>query len=118
MSMIAVGGVNLPSPSKFEWNIQDVSLGESGRDDTGYMFKARVTRKRKINLEWQGVKPSVAKTLLEAFQPEYVNVTYFDPLDGASATRTFYTGDQALPVKIWSTDNKIYETVSFNIIER
>lgn len=118
MAMIAVGGVNLPAPSKFEWSIQDVSIGESGRDDTGYMYKGRVTSKRKLVLEWKGKDPVTAKTILLAFRPEYVNVTYFDPLDGDYATRNFYTGDQTAPVKIWTQDEKIYETVAFDIIER
>ena len=118
MAMISVGGVDLPAPSKFEWSIQDVSIGESGRDDTGYMYKGRVKSKRKIVLEWQGKDPATTKTILTAFRPEYVNVTYFDPLDGAMATRNFYTGDQKTPVKIWTSNDKIYETVAFDIIER
>lgn len=122
MAMISIvsGGVEtaLPAPSKMEWSLQDVSIGDSGRDDSGLMFKGRITQKRKIVLEWAGKRPAAVKTILEAFNPEYMDVKYFDPLDGAMATRTFYVGDRSAPVKIWTVGNKVYETVSFDIIER
>ena len=118
MAMITVDGVVMPAPSKDEWNIQDVSIGESGRDDTGYMYKGRVTSKVKLVLEWQGKTPTVAKSILEAFQPEYIHVNYFDPLEGDYVTKEFYTGDRSAKVKIWSENNKIFETISFDIIER
>lgn len=118
MAMITVDGVVMPAPSKDEWSIQDVSIGESGRDDVGYMWKARIASKVKLQLEWQGKTPTVAKSILEAFQPEYISVNYFDPLVGDYTTKTFYTGDRSAKVKIWSENNKVFETVSFDIIER
>jgi hypothetical protein len=118
MAMISVGGVALPAPSKFEWSLQDVSIGESGRSDDGTMYKGRICQKRKIVLEWAGKTPSVIHQVLTAFNPEYINVTYFDPLDNATATREFYVGDRSAPVKIWTVNDKIYETLGFDIIER
>jgi len=118
MAMLIIDGVTMPAPSKLDWSIQDVSIGESGRDDTGYMFKGRVTSKRKLVLEWAGKDPVTCKAVLEAVQPEYIEVTYFDPLMGETTTKTFYTGDRSTKVKIWSENNKIFETISFDIIER
>lgn len=118
MAMITVDGVVMPAPSKDEWSIQDVSIGESGRDDTGYMYKGRVTSKVKLVLEWAGKDPVTAQSILGAFQPEYISVNYFDPLVGDYTTKTFYTGDRSAKVKIWSENSKIFETVSFDIIER
>ena len=118
MAMLIVDNITLPSPSKFDWSLQDVSIGESGRDDTGKMYKGRVCSKRKIVLEWSGIRPAGAKTILEAFQPEYVNVTYFDPLTGADRTMEAYIGDRSAPVKVWQVNNKIYETISLDVIER
>lgn len=116
--LIRVDGVDMPNPSKLQWGLQDVSIGDSGRDDTGYMYKARVTQKVKIELEWSAVSPSVASTILQAFNPEYINVRYFDPMANAWQIKNFYVGDRSAPVKIWSVNQKIYETVSFDIIER
>lgn len=116
--LIRVDGVDMPNPSKLQWGLQDVSIGDSGRDDTGYMYKGRLTQKRKIELEWSAVTPGVASTILSAFNPEYINVRYFDPLANAWQIKNFYVGDRSGSVKIWTTDAKIYETISFNIIER
>lgn len=116
--LIRVDGVDMPNPSKLNWSLQDVSAGESGRDDAGYMFKSRVTQKRKIELEWSAVSPSDASKILKAFNPEYVNVRYFDPMENSWLIKNFYVGDRSVPVKIWSVNQKIFETVSFDIIER
>ena len=116
--LIRVDGVDMPNPSKLNWSLQDVSDGESGRDDTGYMWKSRVTQKRKLELEWSAVSPNEASTILSAFNPEYIDVRYFDPLENAWQIKNFYVGDRAGNVKIWTVESKIYETIKFDIIER
>lgn len=116
--LIRVDGVDMPNPSSLEFAEQDVSIGESGRDDTGYMFKGRVTTKIKLNLEWSAISPSVASTILQAFYPEYVDVRFFNARTNAWEIKTFYTGDRTAKTKIWTDNSKIYETISFNIIER
>lgn len=117
MAVIKIGTQNF-SPSKMEWGLQDVSGSDAGRTEDGYMFKNRVTQKRKLQLEWWGIGTTEAARILQAFNPEYINVTYFDPLIGDTVTKTFYTGDKSAPVKMWTAGKKLYETISFNIIER
>ena len=116
--LIRVNGVDMPNPSKLQWSLQDVSIGDSGRDDTGYMYAGKICSKRKLELEWAAVTPDVAHTILTAFKPEYVSVRYFDPEDNAWKIKTFYTGDKSGKVKIWTVKSKLYETIKFNIIER
>lgn len=116
--LIRVDGVDLPNPSKLSWGLQDVSIGESGRDDTGYMYKGRITQKRKLELEWSAVSPTDASTILNAFNPEYVDVRYFDPLDNNWKIINAYVGDRTAPVKIWTVKSKIYETIKLDVIER
>lgn len=116
--LIRVDGVDMPNPSKLHWSLQDVSIGDSGRDDTGYMYKGRVTQKVKLELEWSAVTPDVASKILKAFNPEYVNVRYFDPMANAYKIIEAYIGDRSAPTKIWTVNNKIYETVAFDVIER
>lgn len=116
--LIRVDGVDMPNPSKIKWGLQDVSIGDSGRDDTGYMHKSRICQKRKLEVEWSAVSPSDASKILKAFNPEYVNVRYFDPMENAWQIKNFYVGDRSAPVKIWSVNQKIFESISFDIIER
>ena len=117
-SMIKVNGSWIKTPSVFEWSVNDVSTADAGRTQDGLMHKNRVTRKRKIVLKWSNPDPTEAQQILSAFANEYVSVTYYDPLAGATQTRTFYSGDQSAPVKIWAVGNKRYEQISFDIIER
>ena len=117
-SMIKVDGVWIKTPSSFSFAINDVSASDAGRTSNALMHKNRVARKRTIRLAWNGPSPSEAHAILTAFAPEYFNVTYWDPVDNKQETRTFYSGDQEAPVKSWSVNNKRYEQISFDIIER
>ena len=117
-NMIEVDGVKIKTPSSFIWGLQDISASDAGRTDDALMHKNTVSKKRKIDLVWAMPTPEQAHDILVAFNPEYVSVRYYDPLDGESVTRCFYTGDKTAPVKIWTVNNKRYESISFNIIER
>lgn len=110
--------VDMPNPSSLKWSLQDVSQGDSGRDDKGYMFKGRVTQKVKLELAWNAVSPTVASQVLQAFDPEYVYVRYFDPKAGNWRIMESYVGDRSAPVRIWAVNNKLYESISFDVIER
>jgi len=117
-TMMKVDGVYIKTPSTFTWSINEVSASSAGRTSDGLMHKERVTRKRKIVLAWNGVSRDEAAEILNAFSPEYFKVTYYDPLAQKNQTRTFYAGDQTAPVKTWTVNNKVYEQISFDIIER
>ena len=116
---LRVNGVLMPCPSKFEWGLQDVSAADSGRVESGLMYKNRIAQKVKINLEWVAVSDADAATILNAFDPEYFSVTYHDPKLNANTTKTFYCGDRSAPY-YWWVDNRgfSFENISFNIIER
>ena len=106
------------SPSSFSWGLQDVSAADSGRTDDVVMHKNRVGQKRKVSLGWNGPDKAETARILQAFNPEYVDVTYPDAMSGKNETRTFYVSDRSAPMKIWTIDNKRYTSVSFDIIER
>lgn len=112
-----VNGVSIPVPSEFGWSIQDVSSPDSGRTLDGLMQKERVVRKEKIQLKWNGKTPEEASTILQAFAPEYFNVTYHSPLTNSVVTKQFYCGDQSAPY-YWWCNGGLHESISFNIIER
>lgn len=105
-------------PSSMQWSLQDVSAADSGRDVNGYMYKNRVTKKRKLEFEFNGIEWSEAPAILKAVDSEYFTIEYPDMLSGTMETRTFYRGDIETPVWCWWTDKKILSKVSFNAIER
>lgn len=117
MAMITVDGVDMPTPSVYTWNLQDISAAESGRTDDTIMHKNRVGQKVSISLQWNGVDKATASKILKAFNPEYINVKYPDAMSGTDETRQFYVGDRSAPYKCWWVGNQRMESVSFDIIE-
>ena len=106
---------NIPTPSKYDWKLSDVSSADAGRTEDGLMHKMRITQKVHLELEWQNVSDTDASTILNAFQPEYISVTYFDYKANDFLTKRFYVGDRS--VSAYNRVKKI-GTISFNIIEQ
>lgn len=113
-----VDGMTMPCPSTWQWGLQDVSAGESGRTDDALMHKNRVAQKRKIQVGYHGVNDVTAKTVLQAINPEYISVYYYDLMAGAYQTRTFYVGDRSGIFKWWWDTKHVLESLSFDLIER
>jgi hypothetical protein len=111
----SVGGVAVPSPSKYDWKLSDVSASDAGRTEDAKMHKQRIAQKVHIELEWQNVGDAVAQAVLTAFQPEYISVNYYDYKAMAFQTKTFYVGDRQV-----TSYNRVLGigTISFNIIEQ
>lgn len=118
MAMLLVDGVEIKDPSEMTYGLQDVDSAGSGRTQDGYMHRDRVAQKVKISLSWSMTTPEETAAILQAFDPEYINVTYPDAKLNAVVTREFYAGDKSCPVQIWTVNSKYYNKITFNIIER
>lgn len=117
--MIYVNGIKIKTPSVFEWGLQDISSDEAGRVELNdKMYKNRTSQKVKLNLVWNNPTKEQASEILKAFNPEYFKVTYPDAMTGKDETKEFYCGDRSAPMKRWVLNQKLYSSVSFNIIER
>lgn len=88
------------------------------RTDDALMHKNRVAQKRKIQVGYNGVTDTVASQVLQAVNPEYIDVTYYDVMDGTTQTRTFYVGDRTGNFKWWWDGKHIMESLTFDLIER
>lgn len=113
-----VDGVTMPCPSTWQWGLQDVSAGESGRTDDALMHKNRVAQKRKIMVGYNGVNDETAGIVLRAVNPEYISVYYYDLMASDFQTRTFYVGDRSSNFKWWWDGKHILESLTFDLIER
>lgn len=118
MAMIWVDGVEIKTPSVFNYSLQDVSDSASGRTLDALMHKNRIAQKIKISLSWNSPTPDETSAILKAFNPEYIMVKYPDAKENQYVTKEFYVGDRSAPIKIWAIGNKRYSQVSFDIIER
>lgn len=105
-------------PSAITWGLQDVSASDAGRTQTGKMYKQRIAQKIKLGLTFNGISSTVAAQILTAFNDEYIKVRYPDAMSGGYQTRTFYVGDRSAPAYMYTVNKKIYQNISFDIIER
>ena len=111
----SVGGAAVPAPSKYDWKLSDVSAADAGRTEDALMHKMRIAQKVHIELEWQNVSDADASTILTAFQPEYINIQYYDYKALTYLTKRFFVGDRT--VSSYNSAKGI-GTISFNIIEQ
>lgn len=116
----SVDGKYCPPPSSFTWGLQDNSASDAGRveDDNDTMYKNRTSQKRKLSLGWQNLTPETTAYILQLFNPEYIDVEYFDAKECKEITKEFYSGDKSAPVKQWYVGGERYSLLSFDIIER
>lgn len=105
---------NLPPLTKSDWGKQDLSAPDAGRLESGRMLKKRVGKADRIDLEWSYITRTDAATVLQAFDYEYVLVTYLDAKSGTWVEKHFYTGDMSCTG--WTPHLDRWERVSFAII--
>lgn len=122
MAMLKVNGTDVPlDPAKMEWSLNAVNSADAGRTQSGTMVTDLITRKRKLALSWAIPHQQVAADILALFTAsEHFTVTYFDPLDGATATRTFYLGTPEAPFRSYQVSNvggTTFRSLSFDVIE-
>lgn len=121
--MWKVNGSTIKTPSSFSWGISDESSEESGRStNNGKMNKDVIAQKRKLELSWNNPNKEEVSTILTAVNyttvGSFFQFTYPDAMSGNDETRTFYVGDRTAPMKMWTVNQKIYSSLSFNIIEQ
>lgn len=118
-TFFAIEKEEMPTPSSLTWKLQDISPAESGRTQDGKMHKSIVTQIRVLSVAWNNPGPGNTSKVLKAVNQKVVfNATYHDPMDNKLETRKFYVGDRTVPFKIWTVDNKRYERLEFELIER
>lgn len=108
-----VGATSVPAPSSYKWGMQDVSKSTAGRTLDGTMDKARIGQVEYLDLEWRYPSFANAAIILQAFQPEYINITYLSPLTGTLVTKNFYVGDRS--GVLYNTEIGRWESISFRI---
>ena len=110
----------IPCPSAYSWKLSDISASDAGRTEDGKMHKKRLTgtagQKRHLELEWVNIYRAQASAIMVPFNSEYFTIRYWDVLDNAYKTGTFYSGDRESPM--YNMALGIQSSVKFNIIEQ
>ncbi len=112
----SVDGKAIKCPTGYQWKLQDISASDAGRTEDTNMDKKRIGQCVKLELEWKNVSIEDAATILQAFNPEYINITFLDAKKGGYVTSRFYVGDRAAP--LYNATLGVWSKIAFNVIER
>jgi hypothetical protein len=81
---------NIPEPSTYVWSKHDISGQEAGRTITSDAWKNKKAEARSIRMTWNNKDGSVISQVFQAFNHEYMWVTYLDALTGQYERKHFY----------------------------
>lgn len=110
----------IPAPDDWGWALNDISASDAGRvqDEGNTMYKNRTSQKRKLSPTWKNRDGATIARILQAFNPEYVFVSYPDAMSNTVEVREFYTGDKEASLRKVTIAGTEYSSLKFNIIER
>ena len=107
---IAIGGV--------QWKRNDIDGPNAGRTLSGKMIRDRVATKIRLDITCRPLKLADLRTLLNLIYPEFVSVTYDDPMEGI-VTKTMYANNNGAQFWQKTQDTDEYWTnISFPLVER
>lgn len=115
----SVNGVSVKCPDAedgYLWDLEDISKSDAGRTEDTKMDKGRIGQVISLTLKWSGLTNDEISALLQAFNPEYINVRYLDPMTGGFVTSEFYVGNRSAP--LYNSALGLWDSLSFKIIKR
>lgn len=114
--ILTVDGNSIPTPSSYQYILEDISAADAGRTEDTVMHKKRIGQVVALELEWQNIPTATVSTILQAFNPEYITVNYLDAKAGSYQTAVFYVGNRTAPM--YNATLGLWSKVGFKIIKR
>lgn len=115
MALIKIDGVDMPTPSEYDYSIQDISKAE--RVANGDLVIDRINTKDKIYLKFNHLSKADLSLILGAVTPISFAVEYEDPLTDTRITGTFYVGDRKMGLFRYVNGKSVWRNITFNLIE-
>ena len=107
--LVGAGGI--------KWSRNDLDATGAGRNMNGTMRRKRITTKRKLTITLRRISGEELTMINEALYPQFVTVTFLDPLDGVS-TRTFYASSVEATTQKVINGKTYWEGTTFSLVER
>lgn len=102
----------------FKWQRYDVDDPNTGRAMNGMMYRGRVATKIKLEITCKPLTAEELRTVLNVILPEYVTVTYDDPMYGR-VTKTMYSNNNPASYLIRKPSGVEYwSSITFPLVER
>lgn len=115
MAMLTVDGTAVPTPSTYDFSIQDIS--EATRVASGKIVIDRIDTKVKLTMSWNYITKEDLAEFLTLIEVVTFQVTYHDPRTDSFQTREFYVGDRKMGMFRYKDGVPVWKSVSFNFIE-
>lgn len=103
-----------------KWSRNDIDGPSAGRTLSGLMIRDRVSTKIRLDVTCRPLTLAEVRWLLNLLMPEFVSVTYDDPMDGL-VTRTMYANNNSASFMMRKNnngDNEYWDNVTFPLVER
>ena len=116
-----INGVDISTyiqDSGLEWQRNDLDGPNAGRTLTGLLIRDRVAVKATFKVTCRPLTGDQLSTILSLIAPEWVTVTYTDPVTNTVVTKTMYSNN--IPATLKRTDGTVdlWGGLSFPLIER
>ena len=101
------------------WTRSDLDGPNAGRTLSGYMIRDRVATKIRLDITCRPLTTIELRFLMNVLLPEFVTVTYDDPMYG-TVTKTMYSNNNVAEhlYGVTGGDKEYWHNVSFPLIER
>lgn len=118
-----VNNVNLaPYIAKqgIKWTRNDIDGPNAGRTQgNATMIRDRVAIKIRLDITCRPMTAAETKIVLQAIEPEFVTVTYDDPMSGEVVSRTMYSNNIPATYLLYRPDGtEWWSGITFPLIER
>lgn len=118
MAFITISGKEF-NPASCTFEIETLDTENSGRSLDGLMHRDVITTKISLQLTWNHISVAEMSSLLTVLSDTFFTVRYWNPVNGAWATDTFYCGNRTVPVYSCINEQIVYDAgFSVNIIQR
>lgn len=104
------------APASYTYRLEDVSAADAGRTEDTTMYKNMVGQVTAIELAWTNIGTAEASAILNAFNHEYIWVTYLDLQAGGYCKAEFYVGNRSAPM--YNNKLGVWTNLTFKIIKR
>ena len=120
--VFTIDGVNiLPyiEEDGIKWQRNDLESPDAGRALDGVMYRGRVAMKVRMDITCRPLYSNESTIVLNAIFPEYVTVTYEDPLSGTVVTKQMYSNNvPATCATVYPDGTAVWNNITFPLIER
>lgn len=122
-SMLTISGLNFEpylAENGIKYTRNDVDGSDAGELEDGTMRRDRVIIRPtlEITLKDIDVDDNVGHLILQAIEPQWVNVSYYDLRLGKQVTRKFYSNNVSYSLRVKQNGKRYYRIAPFPLIAK